>query len=195
METLTLLIDQFLIKFYRLTGQTGVDFVIGTLVLATIALLVGKASVFVALQFTRKQFQKKAAEAEKYHLLSLEALQEGDQEAYNAANKLANEAFGHSFFQQAALSAAFLWPVCFALAWMQHRFLDVAIPVPGTGLSLGFIGVFIILYVIVYFLGKRIVRLRGLSSKEAAPALDSPQNLAEPLLVAPPSLTHLSDKK
>lgn len=152
-------LDPYLIWFFRLTGHAGVDFVIGTLVLAGISLLIGEISVFLAFRFSRQRIGEKTAEAEKYQNLSVDALRAGNKEAYQAADQLAKEAFGHTFFQQAALSAAFLWPVCFALAWMQHRFLEVEFPIPGTSWSLGFIGVFILLYVAAYLLFKRIKSL------------------------------------
>ena len=61
----------------------------------------------------------------------MEALKAGNRPAYEAANKLANEAFGKSFFMQLTLSATFFWPVFFALGWMQYRFLDWSSPCPG----------------------------------------------------------------
>ncbi|MBI4642426.1 MAG: hypothetical protein HY790_06085 [Deltaproteobacteria bacterium] len=158
-------LDPYLIYFYRLTGHVGVDFVIGTLVLAGIAMLIGEVSVFLAFRFTRKRFGEKTAEAEKYQNLSMDALKAGNKEAYQATNKLANDAFGHSFFQQLTLSAAFLWPVFFALAWMQYRFLEVEFPIPGTNWSLGFIGGFIIIYIAAYLALKRLPwfrRLKGI---------------------------------
>jgi hypothetical protein len=158
MHPLIQIVDQYLIRSYRLTGHTGVDFAIGTFVLACISLLIGEVTVSLAFWFTRKRLGEKTAEAEKYQNLSIDALKAGNKEAYEAANKLAKEAFGHTFFQQVALSSAFLWPVFFALAWMQHRFLEVEFPIPGTNWSLGFIGVFIILYVVGYVLFKRVKR-------------------------------------
>ena len=67
----------------------------------------------------------------------MEALKAGDRPAYEAANKLANEAFSKSFFMQLTLSATFFWPVFFALGWMQYRFLEIEFPIPGTGLVPG----------------------------------------------------------
>jgi len=145
-----------LIWFYRLNGHAGVDFVIGTLVLACLCLLIGEITVSLAFRFTRKRLDKTAEEAAKYQDLSMDALKAGDKEAYTAANKLANETFGHSFFQQAALSAAFLWPVFFALAWMQYRFLDLDFPLPFSSWSLGYIGIFILLYIPAVIIGKRV---------------------------------------
>ena len=86
----------------------------------------------------------------------MEALKAGNRPAYEAANKVANEAFGKSFFMQLALSATFFWPIFFALGWMQYRFLEMAFPLPFIGFSLGYIGVFILLYIPVYVLFKRV---------------------------------------
>jgi len=190
MQPLFQFLDQYLIVLYRLTGHVGVDFVIGTFVLAFICLVLGELTIFLVFLFIRRHIDAKTTEAEKYQNLSVDALKAGDKEAYLAANQLANEAFGHSFFQQMALSAAFLWPVCFALAWMQHRFLEVEFPIPGTGWSLGFIGPFIIIYVIAYFLFKQVKRgltissrIRSLAAGESSPAPDrtGPSPLPPPL--------------
>lgn len=158
MQSLFQFIDPYLIIFYRLTNHAGVDFIIGTFFLAFFSLLIGKATVALVFWLTRKRLDQRTEEATNYHFLAIDALKAGDKEAYTAINKLANEAFGHTFFQQAALSAAFLWPIFFALAWMQYRFLDVDFPIPGTGWSLGFIGVFIIIYVATFFLLKQVKR-------------------------------------
>jgi hypothetical protein len=64
------------------------------------------------------------------HHQSLNALKSGDKPAYKDINKLANEAYGKSFFLQLAMACASLWPVPFALAWMQTRFSGIAFPLP-----------------------------------------------------------------
>jgi len=148
-------LDPYLIWFYRLTGHAGVDFVIGTLVLAGLALLMGEITVSLVFRCIRPHLEQRAEEAAKYQDLSLDALKAGNREAYQAANKLASDAFGHSFFQQLTLSAAFLCPVFFALAWMQPRFLELEFPLPLIGVSLGYIGVFILIYVAAYVLFKK----------------------------------------
>jgi hypothetical protein len=168
-------LDPFLIWFYRLTGQAWVDFFLGTLVLAFLAVLIGEFTVFLVSLVVLRRLEHKAAEADKYQTLSMDALKAGDKSAYRAANKLANDAFGHSFFQQFTLGAAFLWPVFFALAWMQYRFLEVSFPIPGTPWSLGFIGVFIILYVLAYILFKHVKRRLNFRQTEAIPGTDPEQ--------------------
>ncbi len=148
-------LDPFLIWCYRLTGQAWLDYVLGTFVLAAICQLLGKATMHVVLLCSGRRLAEKMEEAENYQALSIEALKAGDKGAYEAANKLAKEAFGSSFMHQLAYSGAFLWPVCFALAWMQYRFLEVEFPIPGTDWSLGYIGSFIIIYAAAGFLGRQ----------------------------------------
>jgi len=48
------------------------------------------------------------------------------------------------------------WPIFFALAWMQFRFLDVEVPLPLLPVSIGFIGVFILIYAATFFLFKKV---------------------------------------
>ena len=156
MPSLYLFLDPYLIWFYRLTGQTGWNFLIGTSVVAVLALMVGEFTSFLASLMVRRHFTQVAGEAKKYQDLSMEALKGGDRPAYEAVNKLANDAFNKSFFMQLALSATFFWPVFFMLGWMQYRFQGIEIPLVVVPYSLGFVGIFIILYILAYFLFKRV---------------------------------------
>ncbi len=158
METnsLYLFLDPYLIWGYRLTGQAGLNFVLGTVVAAFLALQVGESTSLLASVLVRRRCQQVADEAKKYQDLSMEALKAGDRPAYEAANKLANEAFSKSFFMQLTLSATFFWPIFFVLGWMQSRFFDLEFPIPFTGLSLGYIGIFILLYIPAYVIFKKI---------------------------------------
>ena len=157
MHPVFLFLDPYLIWFYRITGHGLADFLLGTLVLACFALIVGEITLSLAFLASRKRVEKFSQEALKYQDLSLEALKAGDKEAYRAANKLANDSFGHSFFMQFSLSAAFLWPIFFALAWMSYRFSGLEFPLFNPDYSLGFIGVFILLYVAAYLVFKRVI--------------------------------------
>lgn len=151
-------LDSYLIWFYRLTGSAEVNFLLGTLVLAVLSLLVGEFTAFLAGLMVRRPLEQVAGEAKRYQDLSMEALKAGDRPAYEAANRMANEAFGKSFFKQMALGATFFWPIFLALGWMQQRFLEVAFPLPFVGFSLGYTAVFIILYIAAYCLFKRVKR-------------------------------------
>ena len=158
MHPVYLYLDSYLIWFYRLSGSAEANFLLGTLALAVLSLLVGEFTSFLASCVVRRHFEQVAGEAKRYQDLSIEALKAGDRPAYEAANKLANEDFGKSFFMQVALSATFLWPIFFALGWMQHRFLDVEFPLPFISFSLGYIAVFLLLYVATYFVFKAVKR-------------------------------------
>ena len=151
-------LDPYLIWCYRLPGNAYVGFFLGTFVLAVICLVLGDITFSLAARLQGKHLDNIATEAGKYQEISIDAAKAGDKASFHAANKIANEAFGKSFFSLMALSMARLWPVPFALAWMQYRFLAVEFPIPGTGWSLGFIGVFIIIYVPAYFLFKQVQR-------------------------------------
>jgi hypothetical protein len=147
MPPLFLWMDPYLIWFFRLTDLAVVNFFIGTTVMAILALLLGKLGSALVLAAGSRYSHRLSGEAKKYQDLSHQALQVGDRPAYEAANELANEAFSKSFFLGVAQSAAFFWPVGLVLAWMQYRFLDLELlPIPGTNLSIGFVGVFILMY-------------------------------------------------
>jgi hypothetical protein len=158
MHPVYLYLDSSLIWFYRLSGSAEVNFLLGTLMLAVLTLLVGEFTAFLASFLVRRRFEQVAGEAKRYQDLSMEALKAGDRPAYEAANQVANEAFGKSFFMQVALSATFFWPIFFALGWMQYRFLEIAFPLPFIGFSLGYTGVFVILYIAAYVIFKALKR-------------------------------------
>lgn len=159
MHQLYVWLDPYLIWFYRQTPWVGVNFVLGTLALAFFAVGLGELTSWGASRLVRRRLEEVTGEAKKYHELSLKALEAGDRPAYEAANRLANEAFNKIFYMQVALSATFFWPVFLALGWMQSRFFEVEFPIPGTSWSLGYIGVFIIIYAVAYILLKRLKKV------------------------------------
>ncbi len=166
MPPLFLWLDPYLIRFFRLTDLAAVNFFIGTAVMAFLALLAGKISAALVLTAGRRYSLRLADEAKKYQDLSIQALKVGDRPAYEAGNKLANEAFSKSFFLGVAQSAAFFWPVGLVLAWMQYRFLGLAFPIPVIGWSVGYIGIFIPLYIAAWWLVKILKRwISGMLNK------------------------------
>jgi hypothetical protein len=156
MHEFFLAIDPYLIWFYRISGHALVDFFIGTFVLAFVARVVGEFTISILFLINRKHIDRITGEVVRYQNLSVDALAVGDKESYSAANKLANDAFGKSFFMQIALSAGALWPIFVALSWMQHRFSEVEFPLLFTDSSVGFLGVFIVMYASAYLIFKRI---------------------------------------
>ncbi len=125
MHPLWMLVDPYIMWLYRLTGHAFADFLFGTFILAWIALLVGEftiSAVFLVAGNGSTQARTKRGVIKIY---LRKRFPPANKEAYQAANKLANDAFGKSFFMQIALSAAFLWPIFFA-AWLDAiRFFDV----------------------------------------------------------------------
>lgn len=147
-------LDPYLIWFYRLPGNAYVGFILGTFVLAVICTFLGDITFALAARLQGSHLDNIATEASKYQDLSIDAAKAGDKTSFRLTNRLANEAFGKSFFSLIALSMARLWPLPFALDWMQYRFLGVGFPIPGTHWSLGFIGMFVLIYIAAYFLIK-----------------------------------------
>ena len=175
MHPVFLFLDPYLIWFYRITGDARLNFLLGTFALALMAVIIGEVNISLAYLAARRRINRVTDEAVRYQNLSLEALTAGDKGAYRAANRLANDAFGHSFFMQIALSAAFLWPAGFFLAWMSHRFADLSFPLPFIPYALGYIGVFLILFIAAYFVFKpvkyRIPYFRRIKEKLDASSL------------------------
>jgi hypothetical protein len=156
MNELFLSVDSFFIWFYRLSGYALLDFIIGTFYLALVAVVIGEFSISFAFLLTRGSIQRVQDQMVNYQNLSIDALAAGDKEAYKATNKLANDAFGRTFFMQIGLSSARVWPAFLAVAWMNTRFHEVDFEVPFIGRTIGFIPIFILLYVAAYFAFKPI---------------------------------------
>jgi hypothetical protein len=152
-------IDGFLIFFYRLTGYALVDYLIGTFCLAFICVVVGEISVSLALKFNRRYFDEMNAEMLAKERLSLQAYQAGDMDGYKGLNKEATDVWGRRFFTMVGYSAGILWPIPFALGWMQSRFaaveFDLAFPLSLVfGHSVGYIFTFIPIYILCRILFK-----------------------------------------
>ena len=152
-------IDGFLIFFYRLTGYAFVDYIIGTLCLAFICVVIGEISVSLALKFNRRYFTEMEEEMLTKEKLSLHAYKAGDVAGYKALNKEATDVWGRRFFTMVGYSAGILWPIPFALGWMQTRFsaveFDISFPLSLVfGNSVGYIFTFIPLYILCRILFK-----------------------------------------
>jgi hypothetical protein len=182
MPAFMLALDPYLIWFFRLPGNAYAGFLLGTLVLVLICLIIGEVTFWLTTRLMGKHLDRVAEEALKYQDISIAAAKAGDKRSFTAANKVANDAFGKSFFSLCAVSMARLWPVTFALGWMQYRFLEVGFPIPGTGWSLGYIGVFIIIYALAYFLVKQVKRLPLFRPATVIPAAESGHDGSVPLL-------------
>ncbi len=146
MDSLILPLDPILIAPYRLLDDPALAWWLGTLWVALLSVLMGEITTSVGKRLNRRILEKSASEAREMEKNSMNALKAGDKAAYKAMNKLANESFGHAFFQRAALGAASLWPAFIAAGWLQRRFEGLEVPLPGLDLAAGWLQGFLICY-------------------------------------------------
>lgn len=147
-DSILLLLDPFLIFPFRITEISLAGFYIGTFVLAINCVLLGKLTIEGIMCINRSYYGKLEKETVRMHNLSVKAILMKDKDSYSACNKEANEAFGKYFFSQIAMGASLLWPLPFALHWMNTRFQDVSFPLPFGSASLNYAAVFILLYIL-----------------------------------------------
>ncbi len=124
-----LFIDPWIIPLYRMTGITMADYMIGTFCLSLAAVLLGEVTVSIALRANKPYIRGLSDRILVKEAMAGAAFRTGDMAGYKALNKEATDAWGKKFFAMIAHSAAILWPVPFALGWMQTRFAGVDFPV------------------------------------------------------------------
>jgi hypothetical protein len=122
---LYVIMDQFLIFFFRLSDVPIVGFLIGSFCLAFFSVIPGELTVSLAVKINKRYTDAMAAEINEKERLSMVAYGAGDKTSYKALNKDATDAWGKHFFTMAAYSAGMLWPVPFALSWLHGRFAGV----------------------------------------------------------------------
>lgn len=153
LETALYYADAFLIVFYRITGYSLVDYFIGTLILGFFCVIIGELSISLAIRFNKRYLDSMSKEMTEKEQLSMEAYRAGDKDSYRALNKEATDVWGKHFFTMVAYSAGILWPIPFALAWMQSRFQGIEFPLAFPlslvfGSSVGYTFTFIPLYIL-----------------------------------------------
>ncbi len=152
-ETLYGQLDAFLIAFFRLAENPMLGYLTGIAVLALVCVIVGDLSMGLAYRWNHAFLQRDNRRLVRLQNGSLRALKARDKESYQALNREANDAFGKVFFTRVALAAASLWPLPFAMQWLEARFGDVlfALPLalPKTGDAVGYAFTFIPMYILV----------------------------------------------
>ena len=147
-------LDSFLIRFFRITGITTLDYFIGLILLALICVLTGQLTYCWVFRKNHRYLFSSGKEMLRMHTLSLQALKASDKTAYTSCNVAANDAFGKYFFAQIATNMAAIWPVPFVLAWMQRRFYDVdfhlPFHLPAIGATVGYLFTFLPIYILIY---------------------------------------------
>jgi hypothetical protein len=141
-------LDGFLVGLYRITGWTLIDYFIGTFLLALITVLIGDFTTSLVYLVNRPYFVRLNARLAELHELSMAALRLKNKSGYRAVNREANDTFGLVFFGMAGLSASYLWPAFFALAWMQPRFQGIGFPLFLTGWIANYTFTFLVAYIL-----------------------------------------------
>ena len=162
MNSFFLTVDSFLIWFFRTSDVPILGYYIGTAVVCLICVVLGRLTLILGSRINEQFLSRDHKEMVRMHNLSLYALLSKDKGSYRSCNKEANDAFGKVFFSQVGLGASSLWPVPFALAWMQFRFGMVEFPLPvalpGLGESVGFMFTFFPIFVMTYWQYARLCR-------------------------------------
>jgi hypothetical protein len=163
LRSMLLALDPYLIWSFRLVQDPWISFFLGMIFLNLVCVIMGDISSLLVRRMNRKIYGKYHDQMVRHHNLSVEALKHSDKEAYKAVNRQAHEAFGKYFFSQAGAFTLSIWPLPFALAWMELRFggLPLTLPfsVPGVGDTVLYPFFFIPLYIAVRILYGRIMRL------------------------------------
>jgi hypothetical protein len=125
---------------------------------------------------------KKIKEKEQ---LSIAAYNSGNKLEYQSLNKEATDAWGKHFFTMVAYSAGILWPIPFALGWMQTRFdgitFDMAFPLnliftDGVGYAFTFLPLYILGRILFKYMRPWLPYFKGVqkmldATDKSAPAL------------------------
>jgi len=153
--------DPYLIRLFNLADDPVAGFILGSFLLAMGCVVVGEVTLSLAIRWNRPQIEALKQEIRRNETLSIQAYEMGDQTSYRALNKAANDAWGRHFFTMAAYSAGVLWPVPFALGWIQIHFSQtlfaVAFPLSlVVGRTVGFAFVFIPVYILARILFKHL---------------------------------------
>lgn len=140
--------DGILIYLYRITGWPVPDYFIGTFLLAMITVVIGDFTTSLVYRANRSYFRKLNCRLGELHESSMVALRLKDNSSYKAVNREANDTFGQLFFGMFGLSASYLWPAFFALAWMQTRFAGINFPLFINDWTTGYFFTFLVCYLL-----------------------------------------------
>lgn len=156
MDWLLQTIDPVLIQPFRWLDSPTLSWWLGTFFVALWAAIVGEITMAVVSKVNRTAVKESKDELIRYRDSSMNALKSGDKKAYKQINKLANEAYGKTFFLTLAMGMASIWPVFLAAAWFQERFGEIRFPFPYVEDGLNFAPYLFICYIIARVLVGRI---------------------------------------
>ena len=141
-------LDAFLLAPFTWLTSPLPSFWLGTALLAAYATLLGELVAGLLFMTHKSYYLELQDKMIHMHNVSVDALHQSDKKSYLAANKLAQESFGKTFFSEATVGMASIVPVPFALAWLDLRFSGIPLlTVPVINHELGYPFVFLLLYI------------------------------------------------
>ena len=154
LQTTLTFFDPWLIAPYRAVTPAAAGYLLGTAVLALYCVVIGDLSATLVAFLNRGYLTKLRRKMDHHHRLSEKALMMGDKESYKAVNKQGLDAFGYSFSMGAALFCVSIWPMPFALAWLNLRFAEAPLGLPAAlpllgGRELHYFTSFLLLYILI----------------------------------------------
>ncbi len=156
MDWLLLKIDPVLILPFRWLDNATLSWWLGTFFVALWAAVIGEITMAIVKTVNKTAVKENMDEMNMYRDRSMNALKGGDKKAYKQINKLANEAYGKTFFLTLAMGMASIWPIFLAAAWFQERFGDIRFPFPYLEDGLGFAPYLFICYIVARIVVGRI---------------------------------------
>ncbi len=148
MNTFFFFLDDFLIAPFRLFLSPILGFWFGCSVLALYCIVLGELSFLIVYIFNRNFYIELNQGMTEMHNISVEAIRRKNKQIFKDANWWANEYFGKVFFSQMALFAVSIWPVPFAMGWLQLRFSGIAVHILA-GVDFGYGFVFLSVYIVL----------------------------------------------
>lgn len=142
-------LDPFLIWLFRLPIHPVAAFFIGLTGLALLLTMIGELCMAGAYFANRKHFAAITERMVRNNNNSIRALALKDKASYTACNSEANEAFGKNFFSGLALFASSIWPVAFALGWLEFRYGGVEFTLPLIDHVVGVNFFFVPMYIVI----------------------------------------------
>ncbi len=147
-EYTPLWLDAFLMAPFRWPQSATLGLWLGCAFLAIYSTCLGEGIRFLLMKAHKHYYKGLQDNTMHYHKLSMQALHSGKKDAYLAANTLAHDSFGKSFFAGASVGMAMLLPVPFCLSWLALRFEGIAVhTIPFSEKTVGYVFIFLILYI------------------------------------------------
>jgi hypothetical protein len=159
------IIDAILISPYRWLAEPVWAWWLGTVVLAGWATLIGELTLAMVFHLNRRYVDEMNQEMQDRNRQAMNALKAGEKRIYKGLNDLANEAFGKAFFLQLAMGASSLWPAFLAAGWLEIRFGNISILLPGGLGEITYISAFIVTYLAVRIGWVQIKKRTGLGRR------------------------------